>query len=268
MAARLSEDPDVTVLLLEAGQEHNQSLINIPARYPDIQLTELDWQFRSVRQPHQLDRVSHWPRGKVLGGCSSINAMVYVRGNPENYDNWAKDGCDGWSYREVLPYFKKSENCLYPGVERCACELNDAPAPPFMPSSLSHLSILSAHSDYHGKGGPLTVDVTTRGEANEMSLRFLKAAAKCGIPITKDYNGSSQVGGSLSQVTIKDGVRHSTAHAFLDPIRDTRKNLTIATEVHVTRYACQPVNRPRSPFFSAVLLQCSFPGQARGGCDL
>lgn len=117
MASRLSEDPSVTVLLLEAGSEHDALTIQVPAMYPDNQLTPLDWQFKTTPQPQQNGRVGNWPRGKVLGGCSSINAMVYVRGCAENYDSWERDGCEGWGYKDVLPYFKKSENCTYPTAE-------------------------------------------------------------------------------------------------------------------------------------------------------
>eukprot|EP00475_Leptophrys_vorax_P033365 TRINITY_DN522_c0_g1_i3.p1 TRINITY_DN522_c0_g1~~TRINITY_DN522_c0_g1_i3.p1 ORF type:complete len:496 (+),score=137.34 TRINITY_DN522_c0_g1_i3:118-1605(+) len=158
------------------------------------------------------DRVSFWPRGKVLGGCSAINAMFYVRGDPQNYEDWAKQGCTGWDYNSVLPYFIKSENFL--GTIGSA---ND----PFKRTA-EHDSIKT----YHGKGGPLSVS-DPYGQPYVWSQRFVQAAIEAGLPHNPDYNGKTQLGVGMGHSTILNGVRDSTGHAFLrrgDVLM--RKNLT------------------------------------------
>lgn len=211
VAARLSEDPNVSVLLLEAGGEHNTFAVSVPSLYSLLQLSEVDWQLKTEPQAALNNRVGNWPRGKVLGGCSAINAMLYLRGSASIYDRWAQQGCEGWEYKSVLPYFKKSERCVVEGVDR----------------------------EYHGTDGPLTVSPPQRGNPNIYSKLFVKACDQAGIPQTNDHNGKRSVGASLAQTTVVDGVRCSTAKAFLDPIREKRKNLTIATGVHVTKVLFQ-----------------------------
>src|SRR3984885_14784913 len=125
LAARLSEDPDTRVALLEAGGEDTEPLIHVPAAFPALFKSDLDWDLLGEREPGLDDRRLYLPRGRMLGGCSSINAMIYIRGNRADYDGWAQAGCEGWSYDEVLPYFKRSED-------------NDRLGDPF-----------------HGRGGPL-----------------------------------------------------------------------------------------------------------------
>jgi len=183
-------------------------VVNTPLIYSDTQLTDLDWQFKSTQQPNQHNRVSFWPRGKVLGGCSSTNVMLYVRGDKDNYDSWERDGCTGWSFKEVLPYFIKSENAQGPGLD----------------------------PGFHGKGGPLTINIQ---EPNSYTSLCMKASAQAGLPINKDYNGASMIGMSRSQVNIEGGVRQNTSRVFLGPHRATRKNLTVATGAHVTRILFQ-----------------------------
>ncbi len=161
------------------------------------------------------NRVHAWPRGKTLGGSSSINAMLYVRGDRRNYDRWAAAGCEGWSFEEVLPYFKKSEYG-YDGEDL---------------------------KGYHGQAGPLknTNMKHSKFQSKETVQRFVDAGVEAGLPANEDYNGESQAGAFFSQVTVKDGVRHDTASAFLfqtDAI--SRSNLTIFTETHVTKVRSHP----------------------------
>jgi choline dehydrogenase len=202
VASRLTEDPNVRVLLLEAGGPDRASAIRVPAAFGTLFKTAVDWQFHTEEQPRLKNRRLYWPRGKVLGGCSSINAMIYVRGHPSDYDAWKAAGNDGWGYADVLPYFKKSER---------------------------HCRGASA---YHGTGGPLHVaDLRC---VNPLTRVFLEACAQSGIPRSEDFNGVSQEGASLYPVNQKGGLRHSAADAFLKPAAH-RPNLTIATEAATTR---------------------------------
>ncbi|CAH1792747.1 unnamed protein product [Owenia fusiformis] len=209
IAARLTEDPSISVLLLEAGDEETASLwTGIPLAAPFMQQANLDWNYTTVPQEHCCtafkNRVSKWPRGKALGGTSITNYMVYVRGNRQDYDDWADMGNTGWSYRDILPYYKRAENMLDPTL---------------------------AKSDYHGTGGPLHVSTVPIMPATEV---LLKAAEETGQPIL-DYNGESQFGFSQSQATItKNGVRASTVQAYLRPNMD-RENLHIAIKSHATK---------------------------------
>lgn len=201
VANRLSEDPNVTVLLLEAGGMDSQLQIHIPLAYVDLQLSEIDWAEMTVRQKYAcfgLDgQRARWPRGKVLGGSSSINAMIYVRGNREDFDRWRDLGAEGWSYEEVLPYFMKSED--FRGVGEDA---------------------------YHGRGGYLTVSDSTQYHT-QAAKSFVEGAKELGYE-ELDYNGKSQNGVSFAQLTIRDGRRWSTARAFVHPVRD-RENLFVVT---------------------------------------
>jgi len=216
VASRLSEDPDVSVLLIEAGGSNQRFMVRSPfVTCPLLQNTSLDWAYRTTRQATTDDRVSFWPRGKCLGGCSSINFMIYCRGDPRNYDHWAqKLGCDGWSYEEVLPFFKRSENLLEEG---------------------------GAEAELHGRGGPLQVTQMSEHDFvnKEICEQFVESCGAAGLP-RGDYNGREQRGASLTQVTVKDGVRCDTASAFLFGTGAlARPNLTVLTDAMVTRVVLQ-----------------------------
>jgi choline dehydrogenase len=203
LANRLSEDPSVKVLLLEAGERDTKLEIHIPAAYGKLNYTKVDWSYYTEPQTHVDNRKMYQPRGKTLGGSSSTNAMAYVRGNRQDYDDWAKMGAKGWDYASVLPYFKKSEN-------------NE-----------------QIENDYHAKGGFLNVTFAQQYKT-PLADAFVAGCVEQGIPETKDYNGAEQLGASPFQFTIKDGKRHSTAQAFLKPVLN-RKNLTVVTGAHVKR---------------------------------
>ncbi len=197
LANRLSEVGGNTVLLLEAGGPGKSQDVRIPAAFPKLLRTRLDWGYRTVAQRQLNNRTLYLPRGKVLGGSSSINAMIYIRGNRADYDGWAALGNDGWPYEEVLPYFKKSENQQM------------------------------LKSKYHGTGGPLSV--TDRNYTNPLSHVFVEAAQEVGFPENEDFNGSEQEGFGLYQVTNTNGARCSAAAAFLRPALG-RPNLRVETE--------------------------------------
>jgi choline dehydrogenase len=201
LANRLSEDPSVKVLLLEAGERDTKLEIHIPAAYGKLNYTKVDWSYYTEPQTHVDDRKMYQPRGKTLGGSSSTNAMAYVRGNRQDYDDWATMGAKGWDYAGVLPYFKKSEN-------------NE-----------------QIRNDYHGHGGFLNVTFAQQYKT-PLADAFVAGCVEQGIPETKDFNGAEQLGASAFQFTIKDGKRHSTAQAFLKPVLN-RKNLTVVTGAHV-----------------------------------
>jgi choline dehydrogenase-like flavoprotein len=199
LAARLSEDPDVTVCLIEAGPADTAENIHVPVAFGRLFRTHLDWDYSTHEEPFLGRRRIYLPRGRVLGGTSSINTMVYVRGNPIDFDGW---GQPGWSYRELLPYFKRSED-----NER-------------------------GESAYHGAGGPLAV---SDGRSNNpMSAAFVEAAAQAGHPTNQDFNGPTQEGFGFFQLTQRDGRRESSATAFLHPAAE-RPNLTVETNVQVHR---------------------------------
>src|ERR1700761_2983196 len=204
LAARLSEDPDVCVALLEAGGEDTAPEIRIPAIFPIMFKTELDWDLLGEREPGLDNRRLYLPRGKMLGGCSSINAMIYVRGNRADYDGWAAAGATGWSYDEVLPYFRRSED-----NER-------------------------GEDRYHGVGGPLTVSESR--SMHPLVDAMIEAAREAGHELNPDFNGARQEGVGRFQLTQRDGRRLSTADAFLHPVR-SRPNLTVLTHAYATRLA-------------------------------
>jgi choline dehydrogenase len=202
MANRLSANSAATVLLLEAGGHDTNPDIRIPVRWKSLLNTDIDWLYRTTPQKHLKNRVITWNRGKVLGGTSAINSMIYIRGHRWDYDHWADLGNEGWSYNEVLPHFKKSEN-------------NQRGA-----------------SDFHGAGGYLSVeDIPDVSPAAKM---FIEAGLESGLPENDDFNGANQEGVGRYQVTHKNAERHSTAEAFLKPILQ-RSNLTIETFCHTTR---------------------------------
>jgi choline dehydrogenase len=204
VASRLSEDAGVKVVLLEAGPPDRDPWIHIPAGVLRVlNNTKINWNFLSEGEPGTDGRQLQWPRGKVLGGTSSINGMLYVRGNPMDYDNWAQMGCRGWSYDEVLPFFKKSET--YRG---------------------------SGSPEFRSQGGPLIVeDYRT---VLPLTHAFVEAAKQAGYPFTPDYNGAQQEGVAYSQMTRRGKWRGSTAQTFLREAR-SRGNLKVETDATVTK---------------------------------
>jgi choline dehydrogenase len=198
LANRLSEDASVSVLLLEAGGKDRSLKIKIPAAFPEQFHTKLDWDFATDPEPHVDGREMFVPRGKALGGSSSMNAMLYVRGRPLDYDSWEAQGAPGWSYRDVLPYFIRSEDNV------------------------------RGASEYHGVGGPLRV--SEQRSPRPMNRRLLAASEAAGIPRIADYNGPEQDGVSVFQVTQKNGRRFSAADGYLRPAM-TRPNLEVRTGV-------------------------------------
>jgi choline dehydrogenase len=202
VANRLSADPARTVLLLEAGGPDDRPEIAIPYAAWQLQQSDLDWAYRTEPQAQLGGRCIAWPRGKVLGGTSSINAMVYMRGHRRVYDQWLAAGNAGWGYHDVLPLFKRSEH-----QERGA----DA---------------------YHGVGGPL--NVADLRDPNPLSRMFVDAAGTLGLPLNADFNGAEQEGLGFYQVTQKEGQRWSAAAAFLRPALQ-RPNLTVRTAAYATR---------------------------------
>ncbi len=203
LANRLSEDPSVSVLLIEAGGKDSKLQIHIPAAYGELNYSNVDWGYHTEPQEYVDERKMYQPRGKTLGGSSSTNAMAYVRGHRDDYDIWAKMGATGWHYDAVLPYFKKSENNE---------QHNDA---------------------FHGQGGLLNVTEATQYRT-ALADAFVAACIEKGVPQTADYNGAQQEGVGHFQFTIKNAKRHSTASAFLKPALN-RKNLTIFTQTHVKK---------------------------------
>ncbi|MFF9622272.1 GMC family oxidoreductase [Streptomyces griseosporeus] len=194
LAARLSEDPQVRVALIEAGGPDTAQEIHVPAAFPQLFKSALDWDLDSEPEPGLGNRRSYLPRGKVFGGSSSINAMIYIRGNRADYDGWAAAGADGWSYDEVLPYFKRSE-----GNER-------------------------GEDEYHGADGPLTVsDGRSR---HPLASAFVQAAVQAGHKVNDDFNGETQFGVGHYQLTQRGGLRCSAAVAYLHPALE-RPNLTV-----------------------------------------
>jgi choline dehydrogenase len=203
LANRLSADPRHAVLLLEAGGKDTNPWIHVPVGYfKTMHDPELDWCYRTEPDDNVAGRRIDWPRGKVLGGSSSLNGLLYVRGQREDYDRWAELGNRGWGYADVLPYFRKSED-----QERGA----DA---------------------YHGVGGPLKVsDLRLR---RPIADHFIAAAQEIGIPLNPDYNGATQEGVGYFQQTAYRGFRWSTAKGFLKPVRE-RANLRVETRAQICR---------------------------------
>ncbi|MDH4396364.1 MAG: choline dehydrogenase [Limnobacter sp.] len=205
VASRLSEDPSTSVCLLEAGGDGTGAIINIPAGAVAMLPTKINnWAFETTPQPGLNGRRGYQPRGKTLGGSSAINAMVYIRGDKTDYDRWAnEEGCAGWSYKDVLPYFKLSE---------CNERIQN---------------------EYHGRTGLLNVsDLRTD---NPFQQRYLKAGEQAGYKITDDFNGADQEGVGIYQVTQKHGERWSVARGYLLPYIGKRDNLTVHTKALVER---------------------------------
>jgi choline dehydrogenase len=199
LASRLSEDPSLQVLLLEAGPPDTKENVHVPLGYLQLGGTDVDWDYHSKPEAQCDGRRIPLPRGKVLGGSSSINAMVYIRGNRRDYDDW---GVSGWSFAELLPYFLKAEDNA------------------------------RGASQWHGVGGPLPVSEQRSG--NVMSRAFVDAAEQAGLARNEDFNGAEQDGVGMYQVTQRGGMRASTAVAYLHPAME-RENLTVMPYMLVNR---------------------------------
>jgi choline dehydrogenase len=200
LANRLSADPSVRVLLLEAGGRDRSPNIKIPAAFAKQFHSKLDWDFATEPEPHVDGRSLYIPRGKGLGGSSSMNAMLYVRGRPLDYDSWEAQGAPGWGYRDVLPYFIKAEDNV------------------------------RGASEWHGAGGPLRV--SEQRSPRPLDQRLIAACEAAGIPWTADYNGPEQDGVSMFQVNQWRGKRFSSADAYLKPVAK-RPNLEVRTRATV-----------------------------------
>ncbi|MEX2582829.1 MAG: GMC family oxidoreductase N-terminal domain-containing protein [Gemmatimonadota bacterium] len=203
LANRLTEDSSARVLLLEAGGEDSDGNIHIPAAFYKLYEGPCDWNYRTAPQERLNGRRLYQPRGKTLGGCSSINAMIYIRGHPADYDGWAAMGCTGWDHRSVLPHFLKSEDQQ---------RFRDGPD--------------------HARGGPLTV--CDQRSINTLSTAFVRAAQELGFRRNDDFNSEEQEGFGFYQVTQRDGRRWSAARAFLRPAV-SRANLEVWTGAHARR---------------------------------
>ena len=203
LANRLTEDPATRVLLIEAGGRDRSPNIKIPAAFAKQFHTKLDWDFSTEPEPHVDGRSLYVPRGKSLGGSSSMNAMLYVRGRPLDYDLWEAQGAAGWGWRDVLPYFLKSEDDV------------------------------RGASEFHGAGGPLRIS-NQRSPRAEVDRRLIAASEAAGIPRSHDYNGPEQDGVAMFQVNQRDGRRWSAADAFLRPALE-RPNLEVMTRTRVLR---------------------------------
>ncbi|HKK86724.1 MAG TPA: GMC family oxidoreductase N-terminal domain-containing protein, partial [Roseovarius sp.] len=203
LANRLSADPSIKVVLMEAGGRDWNPWIHIPVGYfKTMHNPSVDWCYRTEPDPGLNGRQLDWPRGKVLGGSSSLNGLLYVRGQPEDYDRWQQMGNPGWGWDEVLPLFKRSEN-----QERGADE-------------------------FHGDRGPLSV--SNMRLQRPICDAWVAAAQEAGYPFNPDYNGASQEGVGYFQLTTRNGRRCSSAVAFLNPARK-RENLTILTKAAASR---------------------------------
>ena len=211
LANRLSADARVTVCLLEAGGDGRDVLIRAPMAaaimLPGKPLKVNNWAFETTPQVGLKGRRGYQPRGKALGGSSAINAMLYVRGQHEDYDGWRDLGCEGWGFNDVLPYFKRSENNQ------------------------------RGNSEWHGTGGPLSV--AFQQSPRPISEAWMEAAQQCGVALNEDFNGAKQEGAGLHQVTQfwddqRNGERCSAAAGYLHPIMAQRSNLTVITGAHAT----------------------------------
>ena len=203
LAARLTEDPEVKVLLIEAGGSDRHPFFHMPAGFAKMTKGIGSWGWSTVPQRHMKDRVLWYTQAKVLGGGSSINAQIFTRGNPKDYDEWSElDGCKGWSFRDILPYFKRSED-----NQRFS-------------------------NAYHGTGGPLGISAPI----NPLPINeaFIRAGQEYGLPYNPDFNGATQLGVGHYQITVRNARRSSTAVEYLKPARQ-RGNLTVITGRSVTR---------------------------------
>ncbi len=204
LAARLTEDSSVRVLLLEAGGKDNSLMVRMPAGVGGLigDKNDHNWGFWTEPEPHLDDRRLWWPRGKGWGGSSSINGMIYIRGHARDYDQWRQMGLEGWAYRDILPYFKKSE------------------------------AFEGGADDWHGADGPLKVSKAS--DPNPIYSAAIQAGAQAGHPLTGDFNGRQQEGWGPYQMTVHDGERWSASRGYLHPVM-SRPNLTCITGARTTR---------------------------------
>jgi choline dehydrogenase len=200
LANRLSENPNCNVILVEAGPSLQPMNVKIPAAYSKLHFSSHNWNFHTVPQKRVNNRKMYQPRGKLMGGSSAVNCMAYIRGNAEDYNDWSKWGNVGWGFKDLLPYFKKSEQNK------------------------------NFENEYHGVRGPLSVSYN-RFET-PLTKAFIEANEEMGIPHNLDFNGEVQDGAGKFQFTIKNGVRHSTYESFIKPIL-SRPNLRLLSNVHV-----------------------------------
>ena len=204
LANRLSEDPANKVLLIEAGGSDRRFFIQMPIGYGiTYHQKTVNWMYMTEPSPDADNKPSYWPRGKVMGGSSSINAMVYVRGNPKDFDEWSEAGNPGWSYKEVLPYFKKME------------------------------SWQNGADNFRGGDGPLKVSEVSK-QLHPLCDNFLSAAQEIGMKLNPDMNGEKQEGVGNYQITTHKGQRMSSSRAYLWPIK-YRSNLTVLKKALVTK---------------------------------
>ena len=202
VANRLSEDPRHRVLLLEAGGRDWNPLIHIPVGFTKLTSPDVNWGFSTAPQAQMNNREMWYPQGRTLGGSTSINAMIYIRGHALDYEQWASLGNSGWDYESVLPYFRKSENNT---------RLNDR---------------------FHGNGGDM--NVTQQVQHNPLSKAFVRSCQELGLPFNADVNGASQDGVTFYDVTQRNVKRESSATAFLRPAME-RPNLTVITRAQTTK---------------------------------
>jgi choline dehydrogenase len=203
LASRLTEDPDIKVLLLEAGKADRHIWLKLPLKFRDLMtVMRFNWGYDTEPEPHMGNRSIYLPRGRVLGGSSSINGMMYCRAHPSDYDQWGQIGLRGWSYADVLPYFKRSED------------------------------FAGGASTFHGTGGPLSVTAADHG--SRIHRAYVEAGKAAGYPHTRDHNTLMQEGFGPADLTIRNGRRASTSQVFLKPAM-RRKNLTVLTEAMVAR---------------------------------
>ncbi|HET6338409.1 MAG TPA: GMC family oxidoreductase N-terminal domain-containing protein [Polyangiales bacterium] len=203
LGARLSEQRHVRVLLLESGARSTRPELSLPVAWPTLQGTEVDYAYNTVPQPGTNDSVHAWPRGHTLGGSSSINAMVFLRGHRNDFDQWARAGCSGWDYESVLPYFCRTE------------------------------SVVGGESGFRGMSGPMHPAIAQ--QPNPISELLIEAATAAGYPTTTDFNGSVQEGAGWHDLSITGGRRQSAADAYLDPVSETRPNLVVSTSSRARR---------------------------------
>lgn len=204
LASELSRNPNTKVLIVEAGRRDWSPMIHMPAGIQSlIEGKTYNWAFRTAPQKHLNNRRMFIPQGKAIGGTSSINGMIYIRGSRQDYDRWAADGCTGWSYDDILPVYKRLE------------------------------ANTRLHDEFHGNDGPL--NVTDFTYLNPLTATFLEACDEIGIPRNKDFNGATQYGAGHFQYTVKDGRRMSSARAFLHPARKSRSNLDVYANTLVSR---------------------------------
>ena len=234
IASRLTEDRDVKVLLLEAGGSHKNILMRMGIGFYRGNPPRMSWHFQTEPEPHANNRRIDLPQGKALGGSSSINGKAYHRGHPRDYDGWRQMGCEGWSFAEVLPYFRKSEGSW------------------------------RGENEFHGGDGPLRTSPIDQKPL--LGNEIMEAAQKLGYPLSEDFSGTQWEGVANTDTTIADGQRMSTARAFLEPAR-SRPNLTIETQAQASRIIVENGravgleylwhDQPKTAYADAEVIACS-----------